>query len=253
LLYALRFKHKLIKTKDYPLEGFHDYDVVLQTPEVEHKSYTLDLETQEFVLQRKDLADMLDPWASTPLALKGRDVLLVPLGCTVLRKCTFPSPVHLPKGENLALNKPVVRYSSQHDPAWKPGNLTDGIVDETSRGWASQTGSMWNERDEWVVIDLQGSHEVACMVLQAEYAHPKLKVSHRNVREYELWGSLTGDFHGEEFLLSYGIVPALVAEEKWATHFRSRKTRFVKLRCKSSYDKHVIVGELGLFASTSLR
>ena len=253
LLYAIPFQHKLIKTKDYPLEGFHDYDVVLQNAEVEHKSYALDMEAQGFSLQRKVSADMLNPWESTPIALRGRDVLLVPLGCTLLRKCTFPAPVRLPRGENLALNKPVVRYSSQHDPAWKPGNLTDGVVDETSRGWASQTGSIWSKRDEWVMIDLQDSHDLICMVLQGEYAHPKLNVPHRNVREYELWGSLTGDFQGEDFLLSDGIVPALAAEEKWATHFPSRKTRFVKLRCKSSYDKHVVVGELGLFATASLR
>jgi hypothetical protein len=159
----------------------------------------------------------------------------------------------LPTGENLALHKQVVSWSSQYDAkGWKAANITDGLVEMDSRGWASKSGPAW-QRNEWVIIDLGRSHELSCMVLQAEYAYPGVHLDNRNVREFALWGSPTGAFTGEEFLLAKGHIPALAVEEKWPVRFPARKARFVKLVGLSSYSEFVIVGELSLYASHHTR
>ncbi len=210
-------------------------------------------------VDKHDIDENKHVWESAPFEFevkakrKGEEepvvMKLVPIGFTRLRETYLPtdtSPPPLPTGPNLALNKKVVKWSSQFDDGpWKAGNITDGVMDDNSRGWASTAGSV-SGRNEWVIVDLGKSHRISCLVVQGEFVYPGGNLDYRNMYEFTLLGSDTGAFAGEEFVLTEAKLPALKMEEKWPIYFEAKETRFVKIQAKSSYSQFVILGELGL-------
>ena len=146
-----------------------------------------------------------------------------------------------PTQENIALNKTVTGYSSQvNNTKWSAENINDGRTDAEKRGWASAAGE--GTRDEWVIIDLGAPYTLGSFVLQNEHG-----ASNRNVKDYVLYGSDTGEFMGEEFILDIGTIPPLSAKAEHAVTFDPASARYVKFQGTSSHSTYVIVGELSLF------
>jgi DUF1680 family protein len=101
LLYSLPIPQKQIKIKDYPLKGFADYEFTPTGDDL----WNLHLDPAQlkngfpFIHEYPVTSDSLYPWDGAPSLLKGRlydqdgkekEVLLVPIGTTILRRLTFP-------------------------------------------------------------------------------------------------------------------------------------------------------------------
>ncbi|KRF09937.1 glycosyl hydrolase family 95 catalytic domain-containing protein [Paenibacillus sp. Soil787] len=144
---------------------------------------------------------------------------------------------------NVSLNKTVTGYSSQFDSTtWKSANINDGVVNSTSRGWASAYGS--GTRDEWVTIDLGQTYNLSSFTIQNEDVS-----DNRNVKDYILYGSSTGAFGDEKFEISSGTIPSLLHMATHSVSFTPVNARYVKFKGTSSYSNYVIVGELSLFGN----
>ena len=148
---------------------------------------------------------------------------------------------------NVALNKPVIDWSSEvaQDPYWYAKYINNGTT-EHGFVWASYptTGNL-TDADEWVVIDLGMEYILSELsIVNEQYDHI------RNVKDYILYGSSTGAFSGEEFVIASGTVPHLGGGERWSLVFsKACTTRYVKFKAESSYsDNYVVVGELELFS-----
>ena len=102
LFYALPLADKKIVTKDYPLAGFHDYDVELKNPNDPGMSYQLNMNESDLGLTavRSDTVDPLRPWDRAPIKLNGPSISLEPLGTTMLRRFTFSSAAASPESPN---------------------------------------------------------------------------------------------------------------------------------------------------------
>lgn len=147
-----------------------------------------------------------------------------------------------PLRTNVALGKIVTGYSSQFDASsWKAANINDGIVTSTSRGWASVAGATTG-RNEWVSIDLGQAYTLSSFQIQNEDA-----ADNRNIKDYVLYGSSTGAFAGEEFVITSGTIPALPRMATHSVSFTPASARYVKIKGTSSYSSYVIVGDLRLF------
>lgn len=96
LVYALQFPHELEEVLEYNDTGYYRYEV--NTLDKTGWDYSID-EAQAFTYKENAEADLNRPWFESPVYLEGRlldkngelqKVKLVPEGCTVLRRVTFP-------------------------------------------------------------------------------------------------------------------------------------------------------------------
>lgn len=91
LQFVMPIEHDLEVIKDYPVEGFHDYDVRPQDL-VQAYAYPILSDAQPdygFQVHHPEGSDPLRPWHTTPIQLKANDLTLVPMGCTLLRRADF--------------------------------------------------------------------------------------------------------------------------------------------------------------------
>jgi hypothetical protein len=93
-----------------------------------------------------------------------------------------------------------------------------------------------------VSIDLGQVYELGSFEIQNENA-----ADLRNIKDYVLYGSMTGAFAGEEVVLSSGTIPPLYRFETHKISFIPAQARYVKLVGTSSYSNYVIVGELRIY------
>ena len=79
------------ETKDYPLPGFHDYDVLPVSPGEEVFLPMIEESSPNFgfTVVEDPGADLRSPWSRAPIRLKRGSLELVPLGCTILRQAHF--------------------------------------------------------------------------------------------------------------------------------------------------------------------
>lgn len=146
------------------------------------------------------------------------------------------------RSPNLALSKTVTGKSSQYDAGqWAATNINDGMVTATERGWASIYGN--NPRNEWVTLDLGAAQAINSFTIKNEDW-----ANNRNVKDYVLYGSATGAFAGEEFIVVSGTIPPLLAQQEHSVSFAPVSARYLKFKGTSSYSNYVIVGELSLFS-----
>ncbi len=150
---------------------------------------------------------------------------------------------------NVALNKTITGFSSQVDgTTWAATNINDGVVNLTDRAWASVNQAPNSTGlDEWVSIDLGAAYLLDSLRVTSEI----VTGGSRNIKDYNLYGSATGDFAGEETLLSSGTIPPLGDMGTHDVSFTPQAFRYVKLQGTSTYfigsNIYVIVGELALF------
>lgn len=140
-------------------------------------------------------------------------------------------------GPDIALNKPVTGFSSQYpSPTWYAKNIDDGQVNAQSRGWAGLG------QNQWVTIDLGQAYSISALRITGEDV-----ADNRNVKDFILYGSNTGAFDGEEFVINSGTVPPLAHLQTWTTTFQPKTARYVKFLGVTSYSQYTIVGELELY------
>ncbi|KRF09938.1 LamG-like jellyroll fold domain-containing protein [Paenibacillus sp. Soil787] len=206
-------------------------------------------------------ATFINPWPGQTLAIYRNGVTSGTLSGNEVTITTSPNEtIHIatngttyseildrmttPAGkENVALNKSVTDFSSQYDTTtWKAANMNDGVVNSTSRGWASKSGS--GTRDEWVTIDLGQTYNLSSFTIQNEDVS-----DNRNVKDYKLYGSSTGAFGDEKFEISSGTIPSLLHMATHTVNFTPVNARYVKFVGTSSYSNYVIVGELSLYGN----
>ena len=92
LQYVLPVACDLHPTKDYPVGLFHDYDGTPHDLEQAYERLILD-ETRPgygLVFETNPVVDMNRAWERPPVQLKTGATPLVPMGCTVLRRASFP-------------------------------------------------------------------------------------------------------------------------------------------------------------------
>ncbi|HEX9106026.1 MAG TPA: hypothetical protein VF832_02330, partial [Longimicrobiales bacterium] len=92
LQFVLPLEHRLVSIRDYPLPGFHDYDVTPVDLAQGYRIPLLDAAAPELGLDfAGDAAAAGDrPWDASPLTLSGPGARLVPMGATILRRASFP-------------------------------------------------------------------------------------------------------------------------------------------------------------------
>jgi DUF1680 family protein len=92
LQYALPVDFELRPFKTYPLPGFYDYEVFPHQLEQAYVPFVLDAALPGYGLSfEQDLeVDDKQVWKKAPVWLKKGEQVLVPLGCTVLRRAAFP-------------------------------------------------------------------------------------------------------------------------------------------------------------------
>lgn len=140
---------------------------------------------------------------------------------------------------NVSLNMPVTGYSSQYpSPNWYASNINQ---DSLKHGWASIGGGS-GIRNEWITLDLGQSQTLNSFTIQAG------PLNNRNIKDYVLYGSATGAFSGEEFVISSGTLPSLLAKQEHNVTFTPVSAHHIKLLGTSSYSRYVIVGRLSLFS-----
>jgi len=104
LVYAMAFPYELEPCHGFEGTEFKKFKVL--TKDETGWDYVMDPE-ETFIPERDPDADPLRPWQKSPLKLKGSlldpegkkvPVSLVPVGCTVLRRTTFPVAEQTPSG-----------------------------------------------------------------------------------------------------------------------------------------------------------
>jgi hypothetical protein len=90
--YVYLIEHELHAIKDYPMEGFHDYEVTPRDVEQAYPFIFLDEADPDFSLRfGSDLEKETELyWDQPPVWLASGAHRLVPMGCTVLRRASFP-------------------------------------------------------------------------------------------------------------------------------------------------------------------
>ncbi len=93
LQFALPLEHRAEATRDYPLPGFHDYDVRPVDIARGYRIPVLDSRAPDLgvTVERRAGGDPERPWDAPPLVLRAGETALAPLGCTVLRRAAFPA------------------------------------------------------------------------------------------------------------------------------------------------------------------
>lgn len=87
LHYALPILPERHVIKDYALSGFHDYDIVPQSPAPAAIAPRIDRDGWQIEID--PAFDPVFPWDQSALRLKNGSITLVPLGCTILRQASF--------------------------------------------------------------------------------------------------------------------------------------------------------------------
>ncbi len=92
LQYVLPLEQRLRAIRDYPVEGFHDYEV---RPTDIAQGYRIPVvqvrtEGQEMPFEVCRGGDPEHPWDRPPSLLRLGEATLVPMGCTILRRASFP-------------------------------------------------------------------------------------------------------------------------------------------------------------------
>jgi len=92
LQYAVPLDHRLDIIRDYEVEGFHDYDVYPVDIAQGYRIPMLDSQAPDLGLTFEARAggDRSLPWDGARLLLRNSDATLAPLGCTLLRRASFP-------------------------------------------------------------------------------------------------------------------------------------------------------------------
>jgi hypothetical protein len=92
LQYVYPIEHQLHSIKDYPLEYFHDYEITPTDIEQAYQPIILDKSKPDYGLKfEKDSATEMNlVWEQPRVRLEADSYQLVPMGCTVLRKSSFP-------------------------------------------------------------------------------------------------------------------------------------------------------------------
>jgi DUF1680 family protein len=92
LQYVFPIQHKLHSTRDYPVKDFHDYEITPLDLEQAYQPVILDETQPEYGLHiERTLGNGTDLiWDGSPLWLEVNKHRLVPMGCTVLRRASFP-------------------------------------------------------------------------------------------------------------------------------------------------------------------
>jgi len=93
LQYVMPIAYRAHAIKDYAVADFHDYTVLPVDLVQAYQTPILDLDQPNLGLQVQAHEDtnIDQPWDSAPLVLKGAAGTFVPMGCTVLRRSTFPA------------------------------------------------------------------------------------------------------------------------------------------------------------------
>lgn len=92
LQYVYPIEHQLHSIKDYPLEEFHDYEVTPVDVEQAYQPVILDATKPEYGLRfQKAAAKETHPnWDQPQAWLEAGGYRLIPMGCTILRRSSFP-------------------------------------------------------------------------------------------------------------------------------------------------------------------
>jgi DUF1680 family protein len=92
LQYAMPIPYETNPIKSYAVAGFNDYDILPQDLVQAYQLTILDEAQTDLGLKfsANDEADPMHPWDVAPYQLEAGSVRLVPMGCTVLRRATFP-------------------------------------------------------------------------------------------------------------------------------------------------------------------
>jgi uncharacterized protein len=92
LQYVFPIEHQLHSIKNYPLEEFHDYEITPVDIEQAYQPVILDGKKPDYGLTfKKDSATDTKPyWDQPAVRLEAGSYHLVPMGCTVLRRASFP-------------------------------------------------------------------------------------------------------------------------------------------------------------------
>ncbi len=124
--------------------------------------------------------------------------------------------------ENVLQGKPVTGSSSSL-ASFAPENINDG---DTGSTWRSQSGQV-SGRNEWVSFDLGNEYTIDRLEIVNNTGH------YTAVQSYRIYGSDTGEFAGEEFLMvedTTDLVPQGVPYEHLLTHpAAARYIKFVGL------------------------
>jgi len=96
LVFAAALPDQRQSVKDYALEGFHDYDI--EPTHEDAWNLSMPRGPAKFDLHRRP-GEIAEPWQNSSVELRGYltapdaksvAVTLVPMGCTILRRVTFP-------------------------------------------------------------------------------------------------------------------------------------------------------------------
>jgi hypothetical protein len=92
LQYVYSIEHQLHSIKNYPLEGFHDYEVTPTDIAQAYQPVILDASLPEYGLRYEPVSVKTTPvgWDQPYVRLEADSYQLVPMGCTILRRSSFP-------------------------------------------------------------------------------------------------------------------------------------------------------------------
>jgi hypothetical protein len=143
---------------------------------------------------------------------------------------------------NVALGKTVRAFSSQYNnTTWAAANVDNGQITSTTEGWAA-VGGATTGRNEWVEIDLGQTYNLGALVFDSEYL-----LDNRNLQNYQLYGSSTGAFTGEQFLISSGTLPSLCRLSSCIFDLPTSSARYLQFKGTSGYSGFLTVGNLEFY------
>lgn len=92
LQYVYPIEHQFHSIKDYPLAGFHDYEITPADISRAYQPVILDASQPEFGLRYEQAPAKTMPvgWDQPQVRLEADSYQLVPMGCTILRRSSFP-------------------------------------------------------------------------------------------------------------------------------------------------------------------
>jgi hypothetical protein len=92
LQYVYPIEHHLHSIKDYPLQGFHDFEITPSDLEQAYQTVFLEDTMPDYGLSfgNAPAGETELNWASAPVWLDAGPHRLVPMGCTILRRASFP-------------------------------------------------------------------------------------------------------------------------------------------------------------------
>lgn len=92
LQYVYPIEHELHSIKDYPLEGFHDHEITPKNVEQAYQPVILDATKPNYGLtfQKAITKETTLKWDQPQVQLEAGPYQLVPMGCSVLRRASFP-------------------------------------------------------------------------------------------------------------------------------------------------------------------